>query len=276
VVEQWYGTSTQRWRSLIQEQLANEVPSRYQYGTWSVAYAIQGHHRKPSLAELRDILVRAERHETGWPLWWVPTKEELKPRPVDGLIECWIKDATYTDGAHSDFWCASPSGLLFSVRGHIEDAYAQLSTGSLIQPGTVFDVGVPIWRVAEVLLHATQVASDFSDVPVTITFKLHWEGLRDRKLASLYWRRARTVHPHVSKQDAVDSMIVLGSDQISPGLPEIVGLLTRPLYEIFDFFVPSAQFIEAEVANFRATRTHFAREQLQAFAFCGGRCAQTM
>ena len=34
---------------------------------------------------------------------------------------------------------------------------------------------------------------------------------------SLDWQRARSVAPHVSKQDVVDSMIVLGSDGILPG-----------------------------------------------------------
>jgi hypothetical protein len=68
----------------------------------------------------------------------------------------------------------------------------------------------------------------------------------------LDWQRARSVAPHVSKQDVVDSMIVLGSDGILPGLPEIVGKVTRPLYEIFDFFAPKAQFIESEIAAFRA------------------------
>jgi hypothetical protein len=253
MVEEWHNASTQRWRTLVTGSLSDELASRYQYGTWSVAYALAGHIRTPPLAELRNILVRAERHETGYPLWWVPTKEEIKPRPFDGLIECWIKDAPYQDGAHSDFWRASPTGLFFSVRGHVEDAYGKLSPGSGIQPGTVLDVRVPIWRVSEVLLHAVQIASDFSDPPVTVAFRFRWEGLRDRKLASLDLQR-QTVHSYTSKQDCADSMIVVGSDRILPALPEIVGKLTRPLYEIFDFFALPAQFIESEIANFRRTR----------------------
>ena len=89
------------------------------------------------------MLVRAERHETGWPLWWVPTKDEIKPHPYNGLIECWIKDANFVDGAHSDFWRASPEGLFFSVRGHVEDVGDRVG----VEPGSVFEVGVPIWRL---------------------------------------------------------------------------------------------------------------------------------
>jgi hypothetical protein len=163
MVQQWYDVSMQRWRSLVAEELCGENPSRYQYGTWSIAYCLAGDFRKPPLMELRDLLVRAERHETGWPLWWVPTKDEIKPYPFDGLIECWMKDAHYRDGSHSDFWRASPNGQLFTLRGHVEDAYHLLSPASDVKPGTLFDPTIPIWRLSEALLHASYLASDLSE-----------------------------------------------------------------------------------------------------------------
>ena len=86
-----------------------------------------------------------------------------------------------------------------------------------------------------------------------MAFRVHWEGLKGRKLTSLN-PQPRLVPPSISKQDAADSMIVVGSKEIVPGLPEIVRKLTQPVYEIFDFFTPTAQFIDTELAEFRRSR----------------------
>jgi hypothetical protein len=53
----------------------------------------------------------------------------------------WIVPRNSRDSAHCDFWRAHPSGLLYQLRGYDEDSTDQ------VQPGTVFDVTLPIWRL---------------------------------------------------------------------------------------------------------------------------------
>jgi hypothetical protein len=54
-----------------------------------------------------------------------------------------------------------------------------------------------------------------------------------------------------SQQDTVSSEIKVPADQISATLPEIVGRLTIPLYEIFDFFTPTPALIQEELLEMR-------------------------
>src|SRR5581483_1561476 len=147
-VESWHSSAMERWRSLTANNV--ELRARYQHGIWTVAYVLGGDRKQTTLQELRAMLVKAERHETGWPLWWVPNDDLLAPYPMNGLIECWLRDTNFKDAAHSDFWLASPNGTLFSLRGFQEDGPEMKLT-----PGTFLDATIPIWRAAEALIHAS-------------------------------------------------------------------------------------------------------------------------
>ena len=96
---------------------------------------------------------------TGWPMFWLPRRTELVPRPVDGVIECWLPpgdksdfDRPFYDAAHCDFWRAAPSGRMLLIRGYQEDAQ------ETFPPGTIFDTTLPIWRIGEAFLHAAKFA----------------------------------------------------------------------------------------------------------------------
>ena len=77
-----------------------------------------GDFARPSLAELREKLRLTVAHRSGWPEFWVPTRDEIKPRALDGTIQCWLgaSEMGERDPGHVDFWRASPEGRMFLLR----------------------------------------------------------------------------------------------------------------------------------------------------------------
>jgi hypothetical protein len=245
-LDSWIDTSKERWKSLVEEKLGDEKPSRYSKGIWYVAYSFVDEIQPLDLADLMDAIKKVEGHESGWPPWWVPTRTGIAPYSYGGLIECFLGPKGITgDAAHSDFWLASPHGMMFLLRGYQED-----STGGF-EPGTRLDLILPIWRVGECLLHAERLANAIGHPSTAIIFRVTWTGLTGRRLVDWASRGMRHLDYGPSQQESVASEIVISADRISPTLPEIVGALTKPLYEIFDFFRLPPQMIQDELARMR-------------------------
>ena len=53
-------------------------------------------------------------------------------------------------------------------------------------------------------------------------------------------------------QNDAETEIIVVSNEISTSLPELVGKVTRSLYEIFDFFCPSIEMIQRDLARMRS------------------------
>ena len=244
-LENWIQKSRARWQSLVDEKLSDEKPSRYSKGIWIVAYSIVGDFQLPTRSDFLDILKKVQGHETGWPPWWVPTSPKIAPYAYNGLIECWLAESVSGDAASSDFWRASPQGMMFLLRGYQEDSHSDR-----IEPGTIFDLTLPVWRVGECLLHAERLANILTDQSASIIFRVTWGGLSGRTLTA--WASRRILFGNrQSRQDSVTSEIVVPADRISTTLPEIVSTLTQPLYEVFDFFTPPLKMIREELSKMR-------------------------
>ena len=133
--------------------------ARFPHGWYRFDYALEGDLKEVELHKLQKILVQAELRITGWPVFWVPTRKDLVPREIDGVVECWLPPSdddtprAHFDAAHCDFWRAAPTGRMFLIRGYQEDAQETFA------PGTIFDTGLPIWRLGEALLHAARLAT---------------------------------------------------------------------------------------------------------------------
>jgi hypothetical protein len=122
---------------------------------------------------------------SGWTPFWVPTKNSIKPTIQGGLIECWLgkpaADRIFTDAAHSDFWQVAREGRAYLQRGYQED-------GADFDPGTIFDLTLPIIRTAEVLRHAAWLARELGvGDSANIRFVARYTGLSGREL--LPWAR---------------------------------------------------------------------------------------
>ena len=79
-----------RFDELVTENLADETPSRYALGVWTVGYKLPTPGRRVSLAELRRILEAVELRHTGWPEWMVLMRDPFIPRPYENALECFL------------------------------------------------------------------------------------------------------------------------------------------------------------------------------------------
>jgi hypothetical protein len=148
--------------------------------------------------------------------------------------------------AYSDFWRVSPFGTAFLVRGYQEDSYPER------RPlGQFFDSGVPVWRAAEVLLHAARLAARIGGDGATIELTMSWRGLRGRQLASVFDPSRWVPGGRVSNQDVVSSTLSVQAERVEDSLPELVHRLTASLYECFDFYAVPIESVAKNIAEMR-------------------------
>lgn len=242
----WIEQNVQRWQSLVAEHLPNEQPSRYANGYWTFAYIVVGQFGQPNLRQLLDFMRKAQGRETGWPPWIGSMGgRNLKPYWHDDLIECWLKDTRSADAAHSDFWRASPKGMLFLLRGYQEDSMAN------VQPGTTMEYVLPIWRVGECLLHAERMARLLGAQGASILFQVDWHGLAKRNMVSRS-RRHALLDDYTCIGGSVSSgPMQLPVDKVGDVLPEVVQKATSRLYIAFDFIRPAPAMYAQELAQMR-------------------------
>lgn len=238
-----------RWKDLV-EKLPDDHPSCQSEGHSEQAYSIEGLDGLPTLSRLRELLARAPK-TSGWPPFWVSAKDSIKPVIREGLIECWLgkpdADRVFNDAAHSDFWQVSRDGAAYLQRGYQED-------GADFEPATIFDVTLPIWRTAEVLLHSGWLARELGAVAHTkIRFLGRYTGLAGRELLS--WskpllRLALDVR-YRARTDSVDLAATITPSDIDERLDEVVEELLRPLYERFDGYRPPSELFAGQIADLR-------------------------
>lgn len=256
-LEQWIERSEARWRSLS-SALPEGAGPRLEHGHYWFAYELGGEIRQFSTGDFVDVLQRSVTRHTGWPPFWYPTREGIRPYSFDGSVECWLggdsDGAQDRDPGHADFWRIAPEGLAFLMRGFQEDGMdGQRGGRRVVQPGSAFDVTLPVWRAGETLLQAAKLASNLVEGPATITFVAHYAGLSGRTLTSISGDRA-IFDDRIARQDMITVRTTVEANSIEPNLPEIVHPLLSPLYALFDFFDLPMQLVVDELARLRSGR----------------------
>jgi len=236
-----------RWQSLV-DDLPEGSPSRLPDGYSEQAYALDGIGSVSLLSWLRKTLADAPR-TSGWPSFWTPTKEAIRPIIRGGVVEAWLgrphDGRLFTDPSHSDFWQVSREGSAYLRRGYQED-------GSDFEAATIFDLTLPIWRTGEVLLHAAWLARTLGgDGSVGIRFVGRYTGLAGRELFS--WAkpllRLGPSERHRARTDHVDLAATTTPDEVEHSLPTVVERVLRPLYERFDGYDPPPNLFAGQVAD---------------------------
>lgn len=241
-----------RWRALTKE-LPDDSYARFKHGWYRFDYAIEGDLQVPSLSELETFIQKAEVRHTGWPEFVTMTRHELAPYERDGLIECWVRpddERRLADPAHCDFWRIAPEGRAFLMRGYQEDSQDN------VRPGAVFDMTLPIWRIAECLLHAARlgVLLGGPDVSFAVRFRALYSGLTGRVLRSLSSSPLDILDAGAAKSDEAMLELVASRSAIEEDLAGTVYPVVASLAERFDVPRLSPEFTRSEVARFRAGR----------------------
>jgi transcriptional regulator with XRE-family HTH domain len=210
------------------------------------------------LHKFQEILTKAKARNTGWPMFWVPTRQELAPYEVDGVLECWLSpeevniNRNFRDAAHCDFWRASPNGRMFLIRGYQEDGQETFG------PGKIFDTTLPVWRIGEALIHAAQLSAllkqnEINDI--MIKFRVHYTGLAGRVLKA--W-----ANPLVdllgegsgARSDEALLETTVRSSEVETNLAAHIYPMVSSLYERFGVTGTSLDWVAAETTRLQRSR----------------------
>lgn len=213
----------------------------YDQGSWSCAYRVSPVEEPLSAAQFLNLLQEIEGHLTGWPVWLVLGRQEMRPHLGDGgVIECSLHETS-----ERDFWRADPRGQMYLIRCLQEDTR---EIGG-VQPGTAFDLTLPVWRTGECVLHAHRLAGRLAASQVEL--QMRWDGLGGRRLAALASPMRGLMPGRTSQQNTIETRLRIDAESIPDALPELVRRLTEPLYAAFDFFQPSTELYSTELDRLR-------------------------
>ena len=248
--EAFLHNARRRWEDLV-APLPSDHPSRQPFGHSEQAYAILGLDEVPPASRLGAILAEIPA-SSGWPPFRIFARPELRPVVEDGVLECWLgrpdTDRLFDDAAHSDFWRVTRHPFAFLRRGFQEDGPDNL------EPGTIFDLTLPIWRTAELCLHATAFARRLGAGDDTeIRFAGRYTGLDGRILLSWAKPLLRDVldRRRRARSHKADLAATARLGDLEGKLEGVIGDFLAPLYERFDGYRLSADLIAAEVAEVR-------------------------
>lgn len=248
--ERFVADAFSRWRQLTKE-LPPDSPARFPNGWYQLDYALEGELDEVELHHFEAVLAKAVTRLTGWSAFWVPTREAIAPREIDGTIECWLRppsddvERAFGDAAHCDFWRVAPTGRAFLIRGYQEDAQ------ETFPPATIFDPGLPIWRLGEGMVHAANLAELMAvgdPGHIGIRFRVRYTGLLGRILKA--WANPLTtllVEGSAARGDEVLLEIETTVAQVREDLAEVLFPMIVALYERFGVAGLSIEGVRAEV-----------------------------
>lgn len=242
----------ERWNQLIRDLPADD-DARMVLGRYEISFELLDVPAAASAGELRRrMAVASQVKHTGWGPFVQLSRREFEPRIVNGNVEAWlgepVADRMMRNSAHCDYWCANPVGRFFLLRGYDEDAV------NGVEPGSIIDITMPIWRVGEALLYASRLSQSFAENP-RISVRCHFRGLNNRRLGAVdQTRRFFMDDTRVCHDAEVELSTSASAAAMLDNLIEILHPFLVPLYERFNFFELPMDLVRAEVGRMRANR----------------------
>ncbi len=245
--------SLERWLTVTKD-LRPDSPERFPKGYYEVAVHPINATPADTLTILQERLSHARRIKlTGWTPFLEMSREEWRPYSIDDHIEAWtgyrIDESTPREAYLSDYWRASRRGQLYTIRGYIEDSLEEWKS---VQPGTVVDLTLPVWRIGEILYFAARFLAEFQDTKA-VMINCRFTGLSGRTITSLFSSRWASSRPCRSNEVATSATVT--PKQVEENVVEIVHQLLTPLYEAFDFYKLTSTLVEEELSRLRENKS---------------------
>ena len=251
-LEGFMDSSRERWMALVQNE-PKDVPYHFPNGHYEIAIALVNPRSEVSLSELKDRLAVAQRVQTsGWPPFLDIGVEGLGPYPNENCIEAWLGRPTprkiYDDPSYAEFWRASRSGQLYSIRGYGEDGVGE--TNSLQRnPGTILAINLSVIRNWECLRFAGHLSRTFEDVE-EIKVQCLYTGLSGRALIDGS-TPALLIRRGVSQVDKVQLANQFTLQQLEDNMTEVLHRVMTPLFEHFSFFKLTQSHVQDIMDRYR-------------------------
>ncbi len=231
-VKSWEKRALGRFEFLRQTRIDKEKGDPFAKGYWQASFALQGTLSDVGLADFLELLRKSKTGRTGWDIGWVPTREDIAPYPFQDGIEVWLAESGGKGSGHSDFWRAEPIGTFSLFRGYQEDG------GDFAEryPHIQLDFSLVLWRVTEFFLYIENFAKNLAVGKAGANLRIRWTGLENRQLG-YHKEFPSPLDKRISHQAAVESMLhISDTTAIKRTLLQDLVAITRPLFEVFDFF----------------------------------------
>ncbi|MFD1559627.1 helix-turn-helix domain-containing protein [Paraburkholderia silviterrae] len=236
------GTSLVRGRERFTEVVAERSLTLPPTGFWEVSMILDGEVPPQNLGKFMNLVSASNPEYTGWPVWFSSTSFQHAADRPHVYKDQW-EALVVQFGRHIDFMQFDPKGAFYHLRALYDD---MRSTNRSPEPGTAFDISMPVFDCAEAIAVGLAFAKAMGcdEDSVTLEFAFRWSGLRDRELTS-WIIPGRYISP--GRKAYQDEITLDQSVPLSTPPSAIGGLLTsmlQPLYGLFDGFSLSTKTIE--------------------------------
>lgn len=238
----------ERWKGL-NDALPVTHPARITRGYFSFAARVSGARKDVTVKQILSAN-ESSRKYTGWSAFVSLHRDDAKPTARDGGIEAWLAHIDNPDPGRADFWRIERLGNFFLLRGYQEDS-PEISDKHGT-PGQLFEATLPVWRLGEFLLRVNDLAAFMFEDGFTVAVECQWTGLEGRHLFSYNGRRY--IPAYSSAGASVQTKGTFAQQALRELLPDVVKMLTHPLYENFEFFTPPDSFYSGELGEMTKTR----------------------
>lgn len=210
-------------------------------GYYGVHYKLMNAKEK-TLAELKQRLLNDPVRYTGWGPFWFPTKPEIAPQVIDQMTYECTHDGTGPTG-QIERWRATTDGEFTIIRAHDLDR-------ELGEPGTkLISLILPIWRVAELMLHASRMGKFFE--ADHLEFTVMFTGLRGRKLTTHgSGPRVPLSIDYTTQAASFEQSLTMQTEDIDRHVVDFTYELLKPFYALFEFDL-SVSLCEKEITRMR-------------------------
>jgi len=247
-------TAFDRWRD-VTAGLPQRAPARFPHGWQRIDYALEGRLKRIDPARFRGVLAKVAVPLVGAPVFAVPEGRAAVLREDEGVVEFWSAppdEGPRPDPAYGELWRAAPAGRLVLIRGHQEDRQ------ETFPPGRLLDVSLPVWRLAEVLLHAARLARLLGaedEGAITVRLRALYAGLAGRVLKAWANPLSRLrVDDAAARSDEVMLDAAIPLADIDRDLAAHVHSLVAPLYECFGVTGLRLDRVREEIDRLRGNR----------------------